>query len=530
MKKFFAGLLAAALVASPSAAFAETAAAPGVDADVIIGVEAQGTNLEGTINVKVDGEGDSALSFNLGVPAGENTMSLDLPDVIRMVDDTVYVNAKGIADFYQMLTGDTSVSETLSTVGIDSWVAIQPITIVWNQEAIQNLMSMVNFQPSEQLQASLAALAQPFEVTETEESITIKINNDTVINFVESIDQFFANNKEELAGAVSALDLSALFNVIDFKATFGEYVKAYAEGRASVTGENVDNIVNEIFGYLNMGISMVSRTVKSYTGNFDLQQIPDLSDALTEKLQGVVIDGEIVIGKAAPLFDAKVTVTANEQTVDFTIHAEATENGVYATASATQDGQELASSEFSVAAGDNSFDASFVVVSQGQEALNFKLNGALTDEALNGNLVITAGGKTLEGKVEAHPTEAGLEGTFNLTFDGQPVIDGTIKAGNTEEGLVFDITVTAQGQTVNVKITAADMGGRVDISLLDENGQVVETFAVYGSVSMNEAAADLDITAPENSATLIDVIRNVSAMYYTMKQQSQQTEEAAPQQ
>ena len=57
-----------------------------------------------------------------------------------------------------------------------------------------------------------------------------------------------------------------------------------------------------------------------------------------------------------------------------------------------------------------------------------------------------------------------------------------------------------------------------------QNGEVVQTIRVYGYVQMNEAAADLDITAPENAATVFDVIRNVSALYYTMQQAQQQTE------
>ena len=519
MKKFLAGLLAAAMVAAPSAAFADETGAQGFDADIVVGVEYQGTNLEGTFNVQSDAEGDTALNFNLGVPAGEQSMSVDLPDFIRYVGDELFVNVKGVADFYQMITGDTSVTEALTAVGVDGWVEIPPLNIVWNEEAINALQQKMNLQPSEQLMASLSGIAAALPITQTEEEIVITVNNDAIIGIAEAVDKVIADNKEEISGFLSLADPSPILNVIDYKATFGEYVAAYARGRASVTGENADAIVNEIFGYLNMGIGMLSQTLKTFTLKVNLDEVPDLSDSVAKALESVVIDGKITIATNTSIVDGAVSVTANEQTVDFTLHAEPTQNGINCVASASQNGQVLASSELNIAVNGNAIDATFNVTSAGETVVDFALKAETSNEAASLLISLTAGGKTGEFVFEAHPLEGaeGFNGTYSLTLDGQKVVSGTANGTRTEEGIQIDLTVEAEGKTAQLNLLIQQTGIKVDASML-ENGQVVESISAYANVKLNEVPADLDITAPENAITVFDLISNVSALYYSMQQ------------
>ena len=431
MKKFLAGLLAAAMVAAPSAAYAENTGAQGIDADVIIGAEVQGTALEGTVNVKQDAEGDTALSFTMGVPAGESSVKVELPDVVRYIGEDIYINAKNIADFYQMMSGDTSIAEVLGMIGVDGWVKISPIAVVYNEEAINSLMAALNVEPSEQLMASFAALGEAFTITETDETVTIPVNNELLINLADKVDELIVNNKEELTGYANLLDVNALLNIVDYRATFGEYVNAYAEGRASVTGEDAAAVSEEIFGMVDQGIAMVAQMASAYTGNISFDQVPDLSDALSQALANVVIDGQVVIYKNEQVIEANVAVTANEQTVDFALRMEITDNGFTCSATAAQGGQILASADAALAVTDNSFDGFFQVQSNGEIVVEAHAAGELTDEALNGLFTLTAEGQTAEFVIEAHPTETGLEGAYSLTFDGEAILEGTITAGYT---------------------------------------------------------------------------------------------------
>ena len=556
MKKFFAGLLATAMVACPVTAFAEGTPAPvGSEVQIVGGVEFQGQAMEATIDAKTDADGDGSLAFNMAIPAGEQSINLDLGEVVRYVDDKLYVNAKGISDFYQMLSGDTTVADVLGQIGVDGWVAIEPIPIVFNQESVNSIMQFMSWQPSEQLQASIAAIAEPINVVETEESITITVNNETLIGIADKIDALLADNSEELAGLASLLDIKTLLNIVDYRATFGEYVQAYAEGRASVTGEDAATITNDMFMMVDMLINQAANIIPVPT--FDLTQIPDLSDTLGQALGEVKFDGTIVIAEDMSSFDIDANVVQGEETINFKLTSKATAEGVVSDCKITQNGQELAASNFTFTTTETGFNGLMTVSQAGQEVFRAELNGTAAENGYvitgtatqngqelgsfelsimpNGNgaiceLKLLQAGQEIakitgefnmsenlfkaylsvyQGEQElgslsvyAEKTETGFAGNLAVTSAGQTVLEIAASGELTETALTGNLTITAQGQSLVCSFEAHPTEtGAVEGTFSAKLGEQ-ELISGTFSAAQTEEGFVIDINATAQGQTL----------------------------
>ena len=549
MRKLLAGSLSAAmLLCSATAVFAE--AEPETQAAEVAEVPApqevtfkmdltaQGQTLAGEAKMLIDSEQDAGLSASLTVPGGEGAepVVIGAEDVVRGVGGDLYLNVDAIRDIYQAVTGDTSISSILAMVGItESWVDVPPINLVFDEEAISGILESLEGLTFDTLMADIEGIVEPITVQETETSWIIPVNKDIIIAVADKVDALLANNGETFGKILSLLNPSTLYGAIDYKTSFADYINAYVEGRVSVTGEDPAAATEETYALID---SAIDQMVSQFSSQVPLDQIgaitssiPDLSDALAASLQEFTIDGQIEVAKDFSVADGAVTVAQGENQADFTLHAATTETGLTAEVLGVNkaDGQTISANL------DSSFDGTTLssvcsVKMNDAEMLNASLNAAVNEDgSISGEYVMTsAEGENAKCafKITQGENDVLCEAEFYAADELLASANASVSSGEEVMSMFANVTVPAQSLNVGISgsipftmdsFSFAASATQYDAEIFD--------FSCEGSIA--EAPADTDITAPESSTVVYDIVKNVSALYYSMQAAQAETETGA---
>ena len=303
MRRSAAAMMSGILALSPaSAIFADEAAEAPVTYGNLISVSLTqgGEALTADITSVYNESGDTSISVSVALPASmmgtEEPVEYGFDDVLRVCGDEIYLNVDEVVSLYQDLTGDDSITDILSAVGItESWLAIPTVSgsdsSSASDEAIANALT-----------DSLTNL----EAVTTDTGVQITINDDALLTIAQSIDAAMAAT-EGTDGTSAEEDLASMALVYD-------YILAAAEGfqaaDPSLSEEDSIALVSEILD------SLFANAEEEAGIETDVSADMSVTDLVSAALETVSFDGVLSIdsadGVSAILLDLQATADGEE--------------------------------------------------------------------------------------------------------------------------------------------------------------------------------------------------------------------------
>ena len=302
MRRSMAAMMSSILALSPATmSFADEATEAPVTYGNLISVSLTqgGEALTADITSVYNESGDASISVSVALPASmmgtEEPVEYGFDDVLRVCSDVVYLNVDEVVSLYQDLTGDDSITDVLSMVGItESWLAIPTTSSSGNSESDDAIVNA--------LTDSLTSL----ETVTTDTGVQIAINNDALLTIAQNIDAAMAST-EGTGETSTEEDLESLALVYD-------YMLAAAEGfqaaDPNLTEEDSLALVSELFDSL-------FATAESEAGiETDASADMSVTDFVTAALETISFDGVLSIDSAdgvdAILLDLQATENGEE--------------------------------------------------------------------------------------------------------------------------------------------------------------------------------------------------------------------------
>ena len=301
MRRSVAAMMSGILALSPaSAIFADEAAeAPVTYGNLIsFSLTQGGEALTADITSVYNESGDASISVSVALPASmmgtEEPVEYGFDDVLRVCGDEVYLNVDEVVSLYQDLTGDDSITDVLSMVGItESWLAIPTTPSNGTSESDDAVINA--------LTDSLTSL----EAVTTDTGVQIAINNDAILAIAQNVDAAMASTEGTDASAEEDLESMALVY---------DYILAAAEGfRAadpSLSEEDSLALVSDVLD------AMFSNVEEEAGVETDASADLSVTDLVSAVLETVSFDGVLSIDSAdgvdAVLLDLQATENGEE--------------------------------------------------------------------------------------------------------------------------------------------------------------------------------------------------------------------------
>jgi len=454
MKRWMAAALSTAMVmgAFPIASMAEET----ISDELEFVLTAEGESLTAVITEEYGADGTASFSGSITFPAammGEE-MTFALEDLVRVSGGDVYLNADAAIDLYYNLTGDTSMTMLATMVGIDQpWIKIPALD--WS--SLEVTESTESSAVSEALMAELYNCIAPFEMTETENGIEIVFDGADIGVSYESLVNILKNYTDELAGLTSNTG-SVSF---DYKAVFGDYILAAAEGINTVDpGMSVED-----------GVDMICEMIDAV-----------IAESVTET--EIVVSEDSFADLDEMVAEMKETLTAENFTGRIVIN----DSGVNCDLTVLEDGavQGVVNANATIAEDGLTFGISAIEEEE-------------TTEILKGSVLVT---------------EEGFEAEA-VAYDNDETAGFALSAAAIENGFKFAFSVSENEEKMellNGTVTADDAGFSLECTVSDGSDEFL--FALNGT-SVTEGTY-AEISAPENATLLRDVVKNVVIIYGSM--------------
>lgn len=420
----------------------------------------EGESLTAVITEEYGADGTASFSGSVTLPAammGEE-MTFALEDLVRVSDGDVYLNADAAIDLYYNLTGDTSMTMLATMVGINQpWVKI-PALDCSSLEVTENTES---FAVSEELVAELYNCIAPFELTETENGIEIAFDGADIGVAYEGLVNILKNYTDELTFTNNTGSVS-----FDYKAVFGDYILAAAEGMNTVNpGMSVED-----------GVAMICEMIDTLIAE---------SAAETE----IVVPEDSFTDLDEMVAEMKETLTAENFTGLLVIN----DTGVNCDLTVLEDGAVLGVINANVTLTEEGFTFGISAIEEN-----------VTTELLKGSVLMTD---------EKFDAEA-------VAYDDDETAGFVLSAAAIENGFEFAFSVSENDEEMELlrgTATADDAGFGIECTVSDGADEV--TFALNGT-SVTEGTY-AEINAPEDATLLRDVVKNVVVIYFSMMMQEE---------
>ena len=302
MRRSAAAMMSGILALSPaSAIFADEAAeAPVTYGNLIsFSLTQGGEALTADITSVYNESGDTSISVSVALPESmmgtEEPVEYGFDDVLRICGDDVYLNVDEVVSLYQDLTGDDSITDLLSMVGItESWLAIPTTPSDGASES------------DDAFATALADSLTSLEAVTTDTGVQIAINDDALLTIAQSIDAAMAAT-EGTDDASAEEDLASMALIYD-------YILAAAEGFQAadpdLSEEDSIALVSEVLN------AMFADAEEEAGLETDVSADMSVTDLVTAALESVSFDGVLSIdtvdGVSAILLDLQATAEGED--------------------------------------------------------------------------------------------------------------------------------------------------------------------------------------------------------------------------
>lgn len=316
MRKFktvAAAVTALAISLVPAAVPAsEAAAGDSHTGEAVIDVSADGSEYQ--FDLVLDKDADGSFVGNISAEISNSsdtggTYTFASTDLIRYIDDTetLYVNMDEINTIYQDITGSADLTAVYTALGISgSWIEV-PLADFEELGDLDNDEVIDDLEASDSLKMDIREALAPIAVY-TDSSFSATFDNDSLIQTADNLDTVIADHKDELKSltrkyydsmnSASTQESTNQAEEIILNA-FKPYVEAYAEGYASVTGDNQEELASSLMEELrsqidvSMSASFSDSNGSSITPEEFWDEITDLSEQLSADLeeQGLTLSG-----------------------------------------------------------------------------------------------------------------------------------------------------------------------------------------------------------------------------------------------